>query len=148
MQVRVTPIDKAGKRGKPIVHDNVTDYDHEVVDPDSPDVREVLVLQVGDEEVRYPLDEHWVEIIPDPVVEPEPEGTEVPDDLGRTPNDVRAQFAERQAKADKLRRQIRAHHETDEVAKAEFEKWSEGADYATADLVLLARYWSSLQAND
>lgn len=103
MQVRVTPIDKAGKRGKTIVHDDVTDYDHETVSSgqSSQPIREVLVLQIGDEQVRYPLDSHWVEITPDPVAEPEPEGTEVPDDLGNSPDVVRAQFARDQAAADR-----------------------------------------------
>lgn len=102
VQVRVTPVKKDGARGKAIVHDGVTSYDHELVDPTGPDIREVLVLQVGAEEIRYPLDSHWVEIVPDVHVAPEPVDDEVPDDLNRTPDQVRAQFFRDQAAADRL----------------------------------------------
>lgn len=109
MQVRVTPIAEDGSRGEPIVHDNVTGYDHDVTpDPDGGMPRETLVLLSGDEEIhRYPLNNHWVEITPDPpAVETVQVDTEEPDALGNHPDDVRAQFARDQAAADRAAQNV------------------------------------------
>lgn len=102
MKVRVTPIDEDGTWGTPIVRNDVVSAEHEPVDPTGLDISEVLVVQVGDDTHRYSLDSNWVEITPDPpAAEPVLADDDQPDDLGRTPDEVRAQYTRDQAAADR-----------------------------------------------
>lgn len=96
LTIHVTPASEDGTAQDAVTHSRV--QHHEFVG-ELPD--QELVLLDADEEYRYPLTSHTVVIEPPAPVDDEPTGTEVPDDLGRTPDEVRAEYARLQAAADR-----------------------------------------------
>jgi hypothetical protein len=145
LEVRVTPIAEDGTRGETVVHDDVTDYDHEV-DPDSLAISDVLVLQTSAGQVRYPLANHWVEITPDtPAVDQVIDETEQPDDLGAHPDDVRAAYLETQSRRDQVSAWAAARDMGDVELAEKFTQWSHGADLTTADAATLTKFLAYLQ---
>jgi hypothetical protein len=112
LTIRVTPVLEDGNPGKTVTHASVDSHRFEQVDPGNDLDQDLVLVTEAGKEHRYPLISHGegrsfkpghlVELRPAAHTDPEPVGDEVPDDLNRTPDQVRTQFFRDQAAADRV----------------------------------------------